>query len=275
MRSTRRLAGQPPATGLPITPPIVPIGAAPPSLPIFNYSTSLPKQRGDHCYSDSSPRPVLRLPRRPPREWPRGARKSSPARRRGAAVRRDNRQPRSAPVYRAKARFQPLRRERSRTRSDGIAAAATTLQCAGGIKSTRPYLAETLSALTCVRRGPPVHQLCHQLGQPLCQPFRQLPHPPLCHPPLRHQFPQASCCSPSLDRMVGAPSSETASRMAASRWETAWVAAGNEFMGCSLAPHGAPEPRSSETPMHRRESCRTGCRDISTEATSGPSFFRS
>ena len=63
-------------------------------------------------------------PRRPPREWPRGVRKSSPARRRGAAVRRDNRQPRSAPVYRAKARFQPLRRERSRTRSDGISAAA-------------------------------------------------------------------------------------------------------------------------------------------------------
>src|SRR5437016_4454594 len=31
MQGTRRLAGQPPATGLPITPPIVPIGLAPPS----------------------------------------------------------------------------------------------------------------------------------------------------------------------------------------------------------------------------------------------------
>src|SRR5207249_8322582 len=43
MQGTRRLAGQPPATGLPITPPIVPIGLAPPSpgsphLQLFHQS---------------------------------------------------------------------------------------------------------------------------------------------------------------------------------------------------------------------------------------------
>jgi hypothetical protein len=66
---------------------------------------------------------------------------------------------------------------------------------------------------------------------------------------VRHQFPQASCCSPSLDRTVGAPSSETASRMAASRSETPWVRRRQRVHGmltCAARPGGAEEQRETQ-----------------------------
>jgi hypothetical protein len=91
------------------------------------------------------------------------------------------------------------------------------------------------------------HQLCHQLCQP---PLRQLPQPPFRHPPLRHQLPQASCCSPGRDLTASPAMSETAWRMTASRSPTGdRCAAGNrESAGCCAASPGAAAASSRDTP---------------------------
>src|SRR5438270_5304921 len=95
------------------------------------------------------------------------------------------------------------------------------------------------------------HQLCHQLCHPpLCQPLRQLPQPPFRHPPLRHQLPQASRCSPGLNLTPSPAISETAWRMAASRSATGERSAADnrESAGCCAASPGAEAPSSRDTP---------------------------
>src|SRR6516162_8670103 len=100
------------------------------------------------------------------------------------------------------------------------------------------------------------HQLRHQLfqGRKLRQLFQLgQPQPRGRAPQLRHQLPQASSSSPSFDRadlLSPSATSETASRMAASRSPTPArsAAKGSVLVEYRAAALGTVEPSNSATP---------------------------